>query len=46
MTIEQMRAELAKLYSGEKWQNRVKAMSNSQVVAIYKRNLEKMGGRK
>ena len=37
MTVEQMRAEVARLYSGAKWQERVAAMPDGQVIAIYKR---------
>ena len=35
MTIEQKRAEVAKLYSGQKWRDKVAKMSNDQIGAIY-----------
>ena len=35
MTIEQMRAEVAKLYHGQKWKERVASMSDKQILAIY-----------
>ena len=39
MTVEQMRAEVAKLYPGEKWKERVAKMSDGQILAIYKRQV-------
>lgn len=35
MSIEQMRAAIAKVYPGTKWAFKVAKMSDSQVVAIY-----------
>ncbi len=35
MTIEQMRAEVARLYHGQKWKDRVARMSEKQILAIY-----------
>ena len=39
MTIEQMRAEVARLYSGDGWRRKVAAMPEGQIVAIYKRQV-------
>lgn len=36
MKVDQMREEIAKAYAGPKWQARVKAMSDRQVIAIYR----------
>lgn len=41
MSVEQMRAILKKKYGGAwKWVNKVNAMSDNQVMAIYFRMLE------
>ena len=45
MSVEQMRAEIAKLYHTEKWRRYVAKMPDAQVIAIYKKNLEKARGR-
>lgn len=37
MSIEQMRAEVIKLYPGEGWRRRVRDMSDAQVFAIYQK---------
>ena len=39
MTIEQMRAEVARLYSGDGWQRRVAAMPDGQILAIYNKQV-------
>jgi len=39
MSIEQMRAEVAKLYPGYTWKMRVQAMSDVQILAIYNKQL-------
>ncbi len=39
MTIEQMRAEVARLYPGEGWRRRVAAMPDGQILAIYNRQV-------
>ena len=36
MPIAQMRNEIALVYPGERWQNRVSRMPENQVVAIYR----------
>lgn len=41
MSIEQMRAEVMKLYSGENWRRRVLQMSDAQIFAIYKKQVKK-----
>ena len=35
MTIYQMRAAIASVYSGEKWKKRVHNMPEDQIIAIY-----------
>ena len=35
MNIETMRREIAKVYTGNGWQKKVKAMPENQVVAVY-----------
>lgn len=37
MTVEQMRAEVARLYSGAQWRQKVARMPDKQIVAIYNR---------
>lgn len=37
MTIEQMRAVLAEKYPSEKWRDKVARMSDSQIVAVYRK---------
>lgn len=47
MTIEQMRAEVAKLYPGDGWRQRVAAMHEGQILAIYNKQVlgkEQRGG--
>ncbi len=40
MSVQQMRALLYKQYGGAyKWVNRVKAMSDNQIIAVYHRML-------
>ena len=39
MTIEQMRAEVARLYSGVGWKQKVAAMPDNQILAIYNRQV-------
>lgn len=34
-SIEQMRSEVSKAYNGKKWTEKVEAMSESQVYAVY-----------
>lgn len=40
MSTEQMRAAVKNAYLGKKWENKVKKMSDNQVIAIYNRLLE------
>lgn len=40
MTVDRMRTEISKVYSGQ-WINRVNRMSDSQVMAVYYSFLEK-----
>lgn len=37
MSVEQMRGEIALVYSGDKWKSRVARMSENQVMAVYYR---------
>ena len=39
MTISQMRAEVAKLYSGDGWRRKVAAMPDGQILAIYQKQV-------
>lgn len=39
MSIEQMRNEVMKLYSGRGWQIRVLAMTDAQIFAIYNKSV-------
>ena len=39
MTIEQMRAEVAALYTGPKWKEKVAGMHDKQILAIYNRQV-------
>lgn len=39
MTVEQMRAEVARLYSGAQWRQKVARMPDKQIVAIYNRQV-------
>lgn len=39
MSIEQMRNEVMKLYSGRGWQIRVLAMSDAQIFSIYNKSV-------
>ena len=41
MSIEQMRAEVAKLYPGYAWKMRVQAMSDAQILAIYNKQIRR-----
>ncbi len=46
MTIEQMRAEVARLYPWLGWKSKVANMSDKQILAIYSRQvLEKGNGK-
>ena len=46
MTLEQMRAEVARLYSGYGWRDKVARMPDKQILAIYQRQvLNKSGGK-
>lgn len=36
MSIDQMRYEIASVYPGPKWRERVRFMHDNQVIAIYK----------
>jgi len=40
MTTSQMRTKLKTLYPGQKWQDRVDSMKESQVVAIFLKKQE------
>lgn len=37
MSVDQMRYSISMAYSGKKWANKVKRMSDSQVIAVYHR---------
>lgn len=39
MTMEQMRAEVAALYTGPKWKEKVARMPDGQILAIYNRQV-------
>ena len=39
MTLEQMRAEVARLYSGYAWKDKVARMPERQILAIYQRQV-------
>lgn len=39
MSVEQMRAAILKVYSGDRWAYKVKRMSDKQVIAVYYRLL-------
>ena len=39
MTIEQMRFEVARLYSGAAWQAKVARMPDGQILAIYNKQV-------
>jgi hypothetical protein len=41
MSVEQMRKAVEEAYPGEKWKNKVKHMSDNQVLAVYTRLLDK-----
>lgn len=41
MSIEQMRQAIEKVYEGEKWKEKVSKMQDKQVLAIYRRFLDK-----
>lgn len=41
MSIEQMRAEVIKLYPGEGWRRRALNMSDAQIFAIYNKQVKK-----
>lgn len=40
MTIYQMRAAIASVYSGEKWKQKVRDMPEDQIIAVYYSFLE------
>ena len=42
MNTETMRREIAKVYTGAKWQRKVKEMPENQVIAVY-HNFQKSG---
>ena len=46
MTIEQMRAEVAALYTGPKWKEKVAGMHDKQILAIYNRQVLNKGNGK
>ena len=35
MDVGRMRVEIAKVYPGKKWQDKVKKMNDGQVIAVY-----------
>ena len=35
MTVDQMRKEIRKAYSGERWQLKIDKMLDDQIIAIY-----------
>ena len=41
MTIDQMRAEVLKLYKGDAWRMKVLNMTDAQVLAIYKKSVRR-----
>ena len=41
MTVNQMRAEVAKLYPGEAWKKKVENMPDYQILALYRRKVLK-----
>lgn len=41
MSIAQMREEVKKLYPGEAWKKKVDAMTDYQILAIYRRKVLK-----
>lgn len=46
MTIEQKRAEVARLYPSASWRDRVAKMPDAQILAIYQRQiLDKANGK-
>lgn len=46
MTIEQKRAEVARLYPSASWRERVTKMPDAQILAIYQRQiLDKANGK-
>ena len=46
MTDPEMRKAINKLYSGDKWHQKVKKMSNEQVLAIYLKYQNKINNMK
>lgn len=40
MSTDQMRSEISKVYPGKKWSDKVKKMSDNQVIAIYRKFLQ------
>lgn len=46
MTMEQMRAEVAALYTGPKWKEKVARMPDRQILAIYNRQVLNGGSKK
>ena len=40
MTVDRMRAEIAKVYNAPRWIARVQAMPDNQVIAIYHKFLK------
>lgn len=41
MSIEQMRDAVMKLYSGIAWKERVKKMTDGQIIAIYNKSVRR-----
>ena len=46
MTMEQMRAEVAALYTGPKWKEKLARMPEGQILAIYNRQVLNKGNGK
>ena len=46
MTMEQMRAAVAALYTGPKWKEKVARMPDGQILAIYSRQVLDKGNGK
>lgn len=41
MTIDQMRAEVLKLYKGDAWRTKVLNMTDAQILAIWKKSVRR-----
>ena len=46
MDVKQMRKEVLKFYSGQKWKDRVNKMNDDQVMAIYYSFIERQKKKK